>query len=487
MTTAVLTHEGVTMPCRTLRKILGPRYGDFLAKLTIRYKPKIGPEKVTRLYTTNTVSVTLPRFVGRTLLQHGIIGAIENRLPPAPGVNIAFEGELYPNQEIIVNHLMDRVYDEGVRASGFAGCTLNLQAGQGKTFVAAAIIGRLSVRTLYVSPNVYLAEQAAKDLASCFPRAKVAVWSNKHPDVVADIVIVVINTAIKKSVDFFRQFGLTIFDEPQMYCGKVRSSIFRLAQTQYMLGLSATTDNHRGGLDVIYHKSVGNVIHALDIPGYTPDDAKFTGHVSVIKYGGPPEYTQRIISEATGYTFTPEMLKQLESDPYRNKLIVDEALRLYRDPRMNIFIFSENRQHLDTLRGLILAELQNDVDVWAPELENTAKILRGGIKAHEKKRALESRIILTTYGYSGTGTSIIKMNAAIYATPRRANYIQICARILRKGSDINITRQIVDIVDVETSLSSQLSDRKLAYRHYGFTMSTKYVRHREDEAVGFDE
>ena len=73
------------------------------------------------------------------------------------------------------------------------------------------------------------------------------------------------------------------------------------------------------------------------------------------------------------------------------------------------------------------------------------------------------RLILTTYQYSSTGVSIVKMNSLVLATPRRNGLEQIIGRIYRLSGDQNIERVIVDIVDNRTCLKSQFYDRKKIY------------------------
>ena len=73
------------------------------------------------------------------------------------------------------------------------------------------------------------------------------------------------------------------------------------------------------------------------------------------------------------------------------------------------------------------------------------------------------RIILTTYQYMGTGKSIPKMDAIIYATPRKSKSRQFTNRIFRLGSNYDIERQIYDIVDWRTIVKNQWYKRKKYY------------------------
>jgi len=60
------------------------------------------------------------------------------------------------------------------------------------------------------------------------------------------------------------------------------------------------------------------------------------------------------------------------------------------------------------------------------------------------------------------------MTCIIEATPRRNGLRQILGRILRRGSDESIVRQVVDIVDTRTGLRSQAADRRKIYLEKGY-------------------
>ena len=83
-------------------------------------------------------------------------------------------------------------------------------------------------------------------------------------------------------------------------------------------------------------------------------------------------------------------------------------------------------------------------------------------------RARGAHIVLTTYGYSRRGVSLVEMTALVLATPRRNGGRQLVGRILRRGSDQSIVRQIVDVVDVSTGLGSQRAARAGVYAAKGY-------------------
>ncbi len=423
----------------------------------------------------------------------------------------SYDGELYDNQRLIIDTIMNNQFTEIRATTGTATCLLDLGAGFGKTFVAAGLMSKICEKTLYITPNKDLKKQAEKDLLACFPDAKICSMNgktatknktNKITVEQAHITLIVINSAAGMPDEFFAKFGFIIMDEIHKYASPKWSELFWRIQVKYMLGMTATSSQRLDGFDVFYQRQLGDILYAAKIEGFNNIGNDFKGEVLQVKYEGDPAYTKAKYSEATGKIFTPDMLKQFISDPRRNQLIVDKIVNLYNDKKVerHIFVFSEYRTHLDILLKS-LSRYIDDAKLYAPELiqddnaaimqdpkdpnetknkqENKIAIMRGGINDSQRDRARDSRIILTTYGYSSTGVSIPKMNAAVFATPRKSGFLQICPRIMRRGGDTSIVRKFVDIVDSSTSLSSQFRHRNQVYGHFAFTVIKENISFKD--------
>jgi superfamily II DNA or RNA helicase len=102
----------------------------------------------------------------------------------------------------------------------------------------------------------------------------------------------------------------------------------------------------------------------------------------------------------------------------------------------------------------------------------------GGSTENDIQQAKNTgRIIMTTYSYSGTGVSINKMDALILATPRKSNMTQILGRIFRLKGNVDITRNIIDIVDTKICLKSQFYTRKKTYENVlNANIATKKIK-----------
>ncbi len=512
-----ITYRGLIADRAELQRLLGAKYQTFLNKLTVRTKQRVGPDKVAQVYKYINIdgidAILLPRMIMPALRASGVARGFTNMVAPPrlwrTDVSVRdtlvhadtsaqppiFVCDLFPNQRVVIDHLFSNIFTDQRAAEGTAACVINLRAGQGKTFVAAAVINKLQCHALYIAANIDLQKQAVNDLRSAFEGALIArtdgsrICAKDRKTMTFDtahVVVMVIDSVKNMPDEFFERFGLVIFDEIQMYCGATRSNVFWRAQTRYVLGMSATTANRVDKFDEIYYKHLGAPIMTDLLPGFNVEEFEFKGLVHKIMYKGPPEYTRALLSEATGFLSVTDMYKQFAADAIRNALIVDEIMTLLKKGR-NIFVFSESRNHLDILYALLIAKVDSDdIAIEAPDddtkqedaEDKSVSMMRGGIKDKDRTIARAARVILTTYTYSGTGTSIPRMDAAVFATPRRNGYIQICARVMRKSGDATILREFVDIVDASTGLKSQYYTRAQAYDFYGFEIKTRTVNAR---------
>lgn len=508
MSNALLNNRGIIIPYKSFIKKNGRnKCNKLFESLTIITKQKVGPNKIAKIYTEMIINeircLILPRFAYSQLLCDGYIDKINNKL--SSGLDITkvsniFLGKLYPNQIIIVDYIMKFIYTPENIKKGQAGLILQMRAGFGKTYVAAGIINKLRKRTLYIVPNSYLRDQTMEDMNNSFSSLiNIGIFSNKIDISKQDITIIIINSAMKCDKKFFNTYGLVIFDEAHTYCSPQRSSIFWKCQSQFMLGLTATPYDRLDGFDLVSHMQLGEVIESEKIPGFKMDGISFEGNVNVINYQGPDEHTENLVNQTNGILSAPLMDDQFIRDPYRNKLIIKEAIKLCnmrgdeilrcgntddkKIKKMEIFIFSSRRDHLIRLKSLLESEIKSNnknIHIYAPELSNTiseVNVMMGGSNKTEVDEAQKSQIILTTYGYSGTGVSIPKMNSIIFATPRRNGFKQIIARILRRSGDTTIIRKIIDIVDIRTALANQLSGRKIGYSLYNFNIKYDTVKY----------
>ena len=81
-------------------------------------------------------------------------------------------------------------------------------------------------------------------------------------------------------------------------------------------------------------------------------------------------------------------------------------------------------------------------------------------------------IIVGTFGFMRRGVSITHATALILATARSSGGMQILGRILRRGSDHRIVREVEDVIDDCTALRKQFTKRKAVYKVKGWPIET---------------
>ena len=371
-------------------------------------------------------------------------------------------------QQVAADYILDNFLTNSAAAAGNAGVILELEAGCGKTFVAALVFARLRVRTLYVVPNQYLLKQAMEDFRKCFGDSiKIGEYSSKKKKD-GDIVFAIINSLENfkctdpKSADVSKSvFELSIWDEVHEYATKKRSAYFNNVFSKYILGLTAEANSRADKLDFIVHNHCGPVVIANEIPGFSvPMTERFTSNIRIISYKGPEEHCQNIVG-ATGMMSACEMSKQLCRDPYRTTMILDELVRLCGKGH-NVFLWCDLRSTVSMFKTLLSNLKLYNEDKTDDEV--SFGCLMGSLTDAEIKSAQKSRVIIATYQYAYRGVSLPNFDAMIFVSPRRAKIYQTLKRIYRMGGDPTVTRQVVDIVDVKTKLKAQLSTRMLEYK-----------------------
>jgi superfamily II DNA or RNA helicase len=419
----------------------------------------------TRLYSTKKIGdksyYILPRF---TLKHHNTI-----ELPITININVpvkispVYTAQIHANQTLILDYLLTNIYNNTNQNNGYSSCVLNLQPGMGKTHVAMRLIAALGYKALIIVPNTVLLNQWKTEL-KFLSDITIGEFTGKKKKPM-DITIAIVNSVrVWDSVHIdFKDVGLTIYDEIHEYCSPASRTIFNVTQRRCCLGLTGTPNERADKLDIIYELNLGKIINASKIQGFTTDGVKFDGEVTTIKYYGSDEFTQTILTanEEVAYMAT---LLMITKDPVRNQLIIDNIIKLI-EPSVHVFVFSELREHLYVLASM-LKEVKN-INITF-ELD----ALMGGSSTAEINKAYDpcnASVIFTTYRYSSTGLSIVRMNALLFATPRKSKMRQILGRIMRRGS-LNTTRKIIDIVDSNTCLRNQYYERKKIYAELGFSL-----------------
>lgn len=540
MPLALRTQWGLIVGAKDLESILGNSMKNFLSILTLEFKPRKAPVVLTELYiigywhdnrftperprSAATRVYSLPVCTTALVTSLGFSFTDMISMPPnRPPLKLYTK--LYDNQAILVSAIVEQI-------SRDKSCYCNMRAGAGKTRMAGAIFARLHAKSLlYIVPRVDLAKQTFDDLVDMLlPRTYIAVLNeytklkklmarkltidlissilqsvrtirdnmsaefmrlprigigmSRNVDSSAPLItIMTIHSAMLLQTPDIAKYDMIVFDEAHEYVSGARHAFIARSNVQWRLAMSATTADRSDGLDpVIYaHFCPGyrrggstGIIAAEDVPGFTYDEVEFKSRAKVIHYYGPDSHVINLKNTITGELSPLLMRKMFMRDESRLQLILGELLRLYNwsdgDKQHHIYVYCEEIDSVQIIYHYI--RNNSDIDSDAPELFTFTGGCRNGTEVRNC-----ARVIVTTYGYSGTGTSIPKMTAMIWATSRRAKLKQVIGRCLRRNGDISITREYVYICDDRTFLRAQLPAILTAFQSYKIPIKHTRVRH----------
>jgi hypothetical protein len=395
---------------------------------------------------------------------------VKSQIKPGekPETPFVWEGKQTSNQKLISDHITANYYTKERVVCGSAGLILNLEAGQGKSYLAAYMITKIQRKTAIILHSTSLIEQWVKVLNSALGDSVSIGYYYAKKKKLGDIMLMIIDSATSETfkfktgdlpaMDFYNKFGFIIYDECHTYANKFSMKAMKIAHAPYMLGLSATPDENTMGFDNLVWWELGPVLNATSIPGYESTSEDFKATVHRIQYYGPPDYTKVLTSEATELTNTAGTINMICEDTIRNNVVID-CIKRGLDLGLYMFVFADRREYLETLRQL---------------LQDTLKI-EGEIVDDDKS--------FTTYPYMGTGRSIVKMNGLVLANPRKSKMKQYINRIFRLGSDETVERHIWDICDMKLKLSNQWNVRKKYYDSKGYKIESEKIKYNEYTGV----
>lgn len=406
-----------------------------------------------------------------------------------PSRKFQWRGTLTSNQTLITNEIMEKYFTSERVKLGSAGVIVNLEAGQGKSYLAAYLISKIQKKTAIILHTTALIEQWVKVLQTALGETVSIGYYYAKKKKAGDIMIFIIDSAANneftiagetfKAVEFYNRFGLVILDECHMYSSKTALKALRSAQAPYMLGLSATPDEHVDGYDRAVWWSIGPVLDAQTLPGYVTTSDDFTAEVHRIMYYGPNEYTRVIVNKITEMTSIAETINMICEDQSRNQVIIDcisEGLGF----GLYMFVFADRRDYLTRLQEMLKEQRQIEGEIVDSD-EDFVRVV-GGAKAEELENAeVKSKVIFTTYQYMGTGKSVVKMNGLVLATPRKTKMKQYINRIFRLGSDTSVKRHIYDICDMKLKLSNQWTTRAIHYKSKNYPVTAKKIKYSDVE------
>lgn len=477
-----ITNRGLMIDYNFLKLFFGDNIKEFINNYICTFKTKFYTKNVNLYELTKTstgkIYIILPRNVLRSLIKLNYIKSIKLKLKEPKKIDeLLININLNDNQNVIVNHIMDNIFNDENAKKGLCNIICDAPTGSGKTVIGLYIVKLLKVKTLIITPLHVVLDtwktDSLKFAVGDTNEEKKKIYermSFNDKKNINDISVMVVDSALKLTDSQLSEFGLVIYDEVHKYCTKEYMNIFKKCQFKYVLGLSATPNHRNDGFDKIAHMWVGDIMNCVNLSGYKKDLQKIKGSVNIVYYNNKYPYN-KIIFNDDGSVSNVKTIKHLCNDKRRNKLIINKIIELIKFDKC-IYVFSEFRKRAHYLNNLFnetYSEIsQNKIDTV---------VLLGNYSDDEINLAKDSaRIIFTTYALLEAGANIPKQTAIVLDCPRKSGFDQISGRITRNDDRFNnIERIIVDIVDNGLYLRKQLEYRIVAYTNKDFLLKYEYI------------
>tara|TARA_B100000902_G_C27318817_1_gene922992 strand:- start:464 stop:1876 length:1413 start_codon:yes stop_codon:yes gene_type:complete len=402
------------------------------------------PPKKVIMYRESEKRLWVPKFYG---IEHFGKEKTNNERTGKPLQDVNFEGNLKDVQVEILDAVLPKIKESG-------GGSLCLPTGFGKTVCAIWLACQLKVKTLWVTHKTNLMEQTRERFMS-FTDGTVGTIQQSTVDIDHPFVIGMIQSISMKDydTDVFDEFGLVIFDEAHHVPSHVFSKCLWKINTKYMIGLSATLerkDNLHGIIDIF----MGPVLHKVEAQLKIP----IVRRVRAV-YDEDNEKIEHL--NKMGKPDTARLINDLVEDTARNKLIIEETLKAFKEGR-TILILSERVVHCRYFKTRIATKLLDESDE-VPDIG----LYIGGLKSKDLAIANECRIIVATYNMCAEGYDNPNLNTVLFATSKR-DVRQSAGRVLGLRSGGGFRPLIIDITDTWGPARNQAAGRLKWYRELNF-------------------
>lgn len=363
------------------------------------------------------------------------------------------------------------------------GAVLKFDTGCGKTVILSKLIQTIGKKTAIIVKNRTLQQQLFNDLHEniflegciytkinhnaeingeqiadfemvcnkCSHICMLDGKSSKHNKQLLDsgnykVLICVINSALKKPMEFWKQFEVSIYDECQNYTTESRATLYNKCATKYVLGMSANPEKPWNRSVIKYN--IGKIFDADEIMG----KRDLYGTVYIVRNH---RYIETLYSKSKKVSI-PKIVKSLMDDKDRCNLVVDILKQIIANDGC-AFVFGLRN---DFIRYLYEITIEENIPNCMPVVLNADSSESEKFIARKK-----ANVIFTNYAFS-EGLNIPRFRYMIIASPYKTNGVQIIGRILR--GEFSKHRTIYDIVDMNCVVKSQYSERKKVYEEKNF-------------------
>jgi len=314
--------------------------------------------------------------------------------------------------------------------------------GFGKTAVASALIAERRVNTLILVHKTVLLEQWSKRLSEYFKIniKSIGILGKGKKKLNGNLDVATLQS-LKNRPELIENYSQIIIDEAHHMPAVSFEIPLKKFKGKYVLGLSATP-KRKDGMEAIMYLQCGDIVHE----SVRKSTVKHTLKTITTQYDTFMDHFTMMLSEIT-------------EDEIRNRLIINEILKL---PDRKILVLSERVEHLNILYHML--------EVKGME----AVLLYGGLKMKEKRIQFEktenASVILSTSSYVGEGIDIGHLDTIVFTMPISypERIIQYLGRIGRQGQQC----LAIDFIDSSVPmLKSSFNKRTKGYKKMGYVLA----------------
>lgn len=354
-------------------------------------------------------------------------------------INVAFKGELRPQQQIAVDKMKE--HEHGV---------VSATTGFGKTVTAAALIANRNTNTLIIVHRKQLMQQWVEQLSAFLSVRKDEIGQiggGKRKQTGRIDVAMIQSLSRDGGVDpVVTQYGQVIVDECHHLSAVTFERVMKQIRAKYVYGLTATL-TRKDGLHPIITMQCGPVIYKAD----AKEQAKIR------------PYNHRIIVRNTSFKTKSEKFQEicneLIDDSSRNERLFNDVL-LELEAGRTPLILTERVQHIEELLKLFKGFVKNIV------------MLTGGMKKKEQDLALEKLdsisekeelLVIATGKYIGEGFDYPRLDTLFLPMPISWKGVlqQYVGRLHRDYPDKSEVR-VYDYVDKHVPVLMKMHEKRLA-------------------------
>lgn len=394
----------------------------------------------------------------------GIKYVIIDKREKGQKIKVKFAGKLYPEQKEAIKELGK--YENGI---------LSATTAFGKTVVGARMIAKHNVNTLILVHSTEIMNNWLNDLENFLDikedppyyktptgrrKQRKSVFgkitsTKKAPTSIVDVAMI---SSLGKPDDIdqmVNNYGMVIVDECHHGPSRIANAVIMETKARYLYGFTATPKRNDGQEKRLFME-FGDVRYE-----YTAKDRMEKTGVKQILI---PRMTE--FDYDGGKKEIQDIYKKLVEDERRNKLIVDDILRLYREKRSILVVTKFKKQAKIIYEGL---SKNNNIFLFTGELKmRDREAIR---KDLESVPVNEAMVLVATGQLIGEGFNCPRLDTMLLATPIawEGNVEQYVGRLHRAYTGKSKV-EVYDYIDKNVPVLKRMYEKRLrAYRKIGYT------------------